>query len=97
MFRYAVCNVTYHIKQWIGYASNKGANGGRGKTYFHAIVDDCIDLLKYFDEVLVLFAHRSANIVAHSLARATHSMSGLTEWIDTALDFIICMLDFDNL
>ncbi|WOH11862.1 hypothetical protein DCAR_0831358 [Daucus carota subsp. sativus] len=72
-------------------------NGNQGNTYFHAIVDDCTDLLKHFDEVLVLFAHRSTNMVAHSLARVSYSMSGPTEWLHTAPDFIICMLDSDKL
>ena len=58
-------------------------NGVKGKTYFHAMVEDCIDILKHFDEVLVVFAHRSANIVAHSLARAAYSTSGLVEWLYT--------------
>lgn len=30
--------------------------------------------------MLVQFVHRSANEVAHTLARATHSMSGFREW-----------------
>ncbi|XP_074356529.1 uncharacterized protein LOC141696263 [Apium graveolens] len=71
-------------------------NGSRGNTYFHAIVEDCTDLLKYFDEVLVLFTHRFANMVAHCLARVSCSMSGPTEWLYTAPDFIICMLDSDK-
>ena len=68
-------------------------NGEGGNTYFHSIVDDCIDLIKHFDEVLVVFAHRSANSVAHELARAAYSKSGLTEWFSTAPDFIICNLE----
>ena len=49
---------------------------------------DCIELLKHFDDVLVKFVPRSANEVAHKLARATHSMSGVREWVNTAPDFI---------
>lgn len=72
-------------------------NGSPGHTYFHAIVDECNSILKHFDEVLVLFVSRSANIVAHTLARATCSTSGLNEWVLTAPENIICMLDSEKL
>ncbi|XP_074351625.1 uncharacterized protein LOC141690750 [Apium graveolens] len=71
-------------------------NGGRGNTYFHAMVEDCIDILKHFDEVLVCFAFRPANMVAHELARAAYSMSGSIEWTCTAPDFIMCMIDSEK-
>lgn len=48
-----------------------------GRAFFHTIVLDYVDLLKHFDNVLVEFVHRSANAVAHTLARANHSMSGI--------------------
>lgn len=67
-------------------------HGDQGNTYFYLIVEDYIELLKHFDKVLVLFAHRSANMVAHKLARAACSMSGLTQWLSNAPD-IICNLD----
>lgn len=69
----------------------------KGRTYFHAIVDDCIDTLKHFDEVLVCFAHRSANNVAHSLARAMYSMPGLMKWLCIAPDFITCNIELEKL
>ncbi|XP_074371291.1 uncharacterized protein LOC141712305 [Apium graveolens] len=28
-------------------------NGGSGNSYFHMIIDDCKDIIKHFDEVLV--------------------------------------------
>lgn len=65
-------------------------NTGRGRSYFDTIIDDCRDILKHFDEVLVGFVPRSANTVAHLLAKATYSMSGSQEWFVTAPDFIIC-------
>ncbi|XP_074374534.1 uncharacterized protein LOC141714940 [Apium graveolens] len=71
-------------------------NSGQGNTYFHAMVEDCIDILKYFDEVLVCFSFRSANMVAHELARAAYSMSGSMEWTCTAPDFIMCMIDSEK-
>ncbi|XP_074355726.1 uncharacterized protein LOC141695374 [Apium graveolens] len=68
----------------------EAVNGEGGQSYFHTIVDDCKDIIKHFDEVLVTFVPRSANMVAHLLAKATYSMSGLQEWVSTAPDFIIC-------
>ncbi|KAL8093405.1 hypothetical protein AgCh_035325 [Apium graveolens] len=62
--------------------------GEQGRSYFHTIVWDCIQLFKHFDEVLVQFVHRSANAVAHVLARATHFMSGFQEWNNVAPEFI---------
>lgn len=70
--------------------------GDIGNTYFHLIVGDCIDLAKHFDQVLVVFAHRSANMIAHNLARAAYSMSGLTKWVSNAPDFILCNLDLER-
>ncbi|XP_074374105.1 uncharacterized protein LOC141714486 [Apium graveolens] len=46
-----------------------------GESHFGTIVGDCLHLLKHINQVLVQFAFRSANSVAHELARATHSMS----------------------
>lgn len=67
-------------------------HGDRGNSIFHAIIDDCVENLKHFEEVLVVFEYRSANNVAHLLARAAFSMSGLMEWYQTAPDFIRCNL-----
>ena len=66
--------------------------GRRGLSYFDTIAEDCNELLKHFDEVLLVFIHRSANQVAHLLARAACSMSGLQEWNVSAPDFITCNL-----
>lgn len=43
---------------------------------FDTIAEDCSELTKHFDEVLVIFVHRSANKIAHLLAQASYSMSG---------------------
>lgn len=67
-------------------------NGGNGSSYFHMIIDECKEILQHFEEVLVVFVHRSANNVAHLLARASYSMSGLQEWLNTAPNFISCNL-----
>ncbi|XP_074346962.1 uncharacterized protein LOC141685777 [Apium graveolens] len=66
--------------------------GGHAKSIFHPHVEDCIELLKHFDEVLVIFVNRSANSVAHSLAQAAYSVSDPQEWSYTAPNFIMCNL-----
>lgn len=67
-------------------------NGRMGRSFFDTIVADCREEIKHFEELLVVFVHRSANTVAHMLAGATYSMSGLQEWYHTAPDFIACNL-----
>lgn len=47
----------------------------QGNAYFHLIVLECVELFKNYDEVLVEYVFRSANGVAHVLARATLSLS----------------------
>ncbi|XP_074335978.1 uncharacterized protein LOC141673144 [Apium graveolens] len=69
------------------------AKGEAGTTYFHLIVEECRDILKHFEEVLVCFIHRSANIAAHNLAQVAYSTSGPMEWLDTAPNFLNCNLD----
>ncbi|XP_074347454.1 uncharacterized protein LOC141686311 [Apium graveolens] len=63
-------------------------HGGSGNSIFHTIVDDCVKILKHFEEVLIVFTRRSANKVAHSLAQATYFMPDPMEWLDIAPDFI---------
>lgn len=46
----------------------------RGNSIFHTIIDDCVEILKHFEEVLVVFEYRYANNVAHLLARAAFSL-----------------------
>lgn len=29
--------------------------GGRGISNFHTIIDDCVEIMKHFEEVLVVF------------------------------------------
>lgn len=47
-------------------------NVDRGNSYFDMIIEDCIGIIKQFDEVLVVFVHRSTNNVPHLLAKATY-------------------------
>ncbi|XP_074377663.1 uncharacterized protein LOC141719179 [Apium graveolens] len=72
-------------------------NGGQGNSYFYSIVNECIELSKHFQHVLVQFVHRSANVVAHSLARVSHSESGLLKWVNVAPDFLIDVLTYDSI
>ncbi|XP_017256601.1 uncharacterized protein LOC108226171 [Daucus carota subsp. sativus] len=67
-------------------------HAGHGNSIFDTIVEDCRELIKHFQEVLVMFVLRSANNVAHSSAQAACSMSGPQEWYHTAPDFILCNL-----
>lgn len=70
--------------------------GVQGRSFFHKIVLDCIALFKHFYNVLVRFVHRSANGVAHCLARAAHSVSDVQEWISVAPDIIHDVLILDS-
>lgn len=45
------------------------------------LVSDCKSIVKDITSCKVVFIRRSANIVAHTLARAALSMSGHEEWI----------------
>lgn len=63
-------------------------NGGPGEAYFGTIVKECTQLLKHINPVLVRFIYRSANRVAHKVAKAAYSMSGIGEWLDNPPDFI---------
>ncbi|WOH11565.1 hypothetical protein DCAR_0831054 [Daucus carota subsp. sativus] len=70
-------------------------NGSSGRSYFHIIVSECVDLIKHFENVLVRFVHRSANEVAHMLARASRSTPDLQEWENVAPSFLSNVLTYD--
>lgn len=72
-------------------------NGNHGQSLFDTLAEDCNELLKHFEEVSVVFTHRSANIVAHLVARASYYVSDLQEWHHIALDFIACNLALETL
>ncbi|XP_017250744.2 uncharacterized protein LOC108221372 [Daucus carota subsp. sativus] len=69
--------------------------GDGGNSYFHTIIEDCVDILHHFHEVVVVFERRSANKVAHVLAQTAYSMTDHMEWIDIAPDFICNLLSDD--
>lgn len=66
-------------------------NGTSKNSIFHGIIDECKEILKHYEGVLVVFEHRSANRVANVLAQAVCSMSDSMEWSSTAPD-LICNL-----
>ncbi|KAL8120291.1 hypothetical protein AgCh_017451 [Apium graveolens] len=68
----------------------------KGRSLFVTIVEDCNELAKHYENVLFQFVPRSANSVAHEIARAACSNSGLSEWQDIAPTFLICNLLMDN-
>lgn len=72
-------------------------NGKGGRSFFHTIVEDCVEICKHYDNVLVRFIHRSANEVAHMLSRATHSMSEMVEWVDVPPEFVSEAILFDSI
>lgn len=69
--------------------------GGAGKSNFHSIVAECVEVCQHLDEVQVHFIYKSANIVAHTLARASSSMPGFHEWQGNAPEFILDVLNYD--
>lgn len=71
-------------------------SGKHANSYFDTIVSDCVELIKHFEDVLVIFAYRSANNAAHVLARAACSMSGTQEWFNTAPSFIDCTIALEK-
>lgn len=56
------------------------------ESFFGTIVGDCIHLLKHINLVLIQFAFRSANSVAHVLARAAYSMSDPPSFLSYVLE-----------
>lgn len=72
-------------------------HGSHGRDPFHMIVKDCISLFKHFDDVLVVHVSRSANEVAHLLAKANRSMSDLVqEWVINPPHFISDVIVMDS-
>lgn len=73
----------------------QACNGQTGEAMFGTLVDDCIHLLKHINPVLVKFTYRSANSVAHDLARAAYSMSEVRVWHVSPPDFLVHVLAND--
>ena len=64
-------------------------------SYFHGIIDDCKALLKNLDNIRVGFVFRSANMVAHTLARVTISMVNCMEWDSLVPNFLYDVIASD--
>ena len=65
-------------------------NGNPGRSYFHSTIGDCVELFKHFENVLVCIVPRSANEVAHLLAKVSRSMSDFQKWEDVAPNLLLC-------
>lgn len=48
----------------------------RGRSNFDTIIEECSNIMRHFENVSVVFFSRSANMVAHLLARSACSMTG---------------------
>ena len=71
-------------------------NGEHGdKSYFGSIINDCKILSKDFGVCLFQFVKRSANQVAHMLAKATGSMSDRGTWFYNHPQFFSNVIEFD--
>ncbi|KAL8145163.1 hypothetical protein AgCh_003389 [Apium graveolens] len=65
------------------------------ESFSGTIMGDCTHLLKHINSVLIQFAFRSTNRVAHTLAKAAYSMSDNEEWFVTPPSFISHVLELD--
>ena len=69
--------------------------GPSGSSAFHAIIDDCKTLINEISCVKISFIRRSVNQVAHSIAKASASISGSKEWLVEPPPFIIDVMQLD--
>ena len=65
-------------------------------SYYGVLVDDCKILSKDLSECLFVFAKRSANHVAHVLARAVGSTTDRGVWLYNPPSFIFEVMYLDN-
>lgn len=64
-------------------------------NYVGLVVNECKDLVASIVDCHIYFVRRSANSVAHLLARASNSMSDVLEWGSIPSPFICNALRFD--
>lgn len=62
----------------------------------HSIIEECVEILINFEEVLVNSDQRSANNVAYVLVQTAYSKTGLMEWYHNAPDFICNLIDEES-
>lgn len=63
-----------------------------GRSYFTMIIDDCNELLKHFDNVLVMFAFISEECLPFIISKEACSVSSSRKWITYAPKLIGCTL-----
>ncbi|XP_074360438.1 uncharacterized protein LOC141700630 [Apium graveolens] len=73
----------------------EACNGNPGRSYFHSIIVDCVELFKHFEKVLLCFVPRFANEVAYLLARVSRSMSDFQDWEGVAPSFLSNIFSYD--
>ena len=86
---------THYMFETDSYSLADACNGSLGRALFGIIVLDCVHLIKHINPVLVNFAYRSANNVAHVLAQAACSMTDIGEWYVTPPNFLMRVLELD--
>ncbi|KAJ0983117.1 hypothetical protein J5N97_011372 [Dioscorea zingiberensis] len=64
-------------------------------SYFGLVVCDCKNLVKDLENCLLSFSRRSANQVAHALARAAGFMPDVGCWMSHPPPFILDVLAYD--
>lgn len=74
----------------------KACKREHGRSFFHTPVRDCIDYFKHFDQVQVKFVRKSANGIAHLLAKATYSTLDIQEWVNDDPEFILDAMVLDS-
>lgn len=70
-------------------------NYASSASYLGLVIDDCKDISRSITNLCVVFVKRSANQVAHLLARVSGSMSGLMFWGSNPPSFLLAALAAD--
>ena len=65
-------------------------------SYFGFVIEDCKSFVKDLGECVFVFTKRSANQMAHTLAKAAGSVSDQGEWTVNPPPFLINVLAFDD-
>ena len=62
-------------------------------SYFNGVIDDCKVMMKNLSNIRIGFVYHSANMAAHTLARATLSMIDCVEWDSIVPTFLHDVVD----
>ena len=60
--------------------------------HFDLLVEDSKDLTSLIVNVKFCFVKRSANVAAHVVAKASHSLSDLQVWVSLTPEFLLPIL-----